>query len=53
MSLTLENSISLGWIHIFSSTSILAVSFIFDFIQQSKLLIEKLKKAFQGPKVEE
>ncbi|CAK74085.1 unnamed protein product (macronuclear) [Paramecium tetraurelia] len=53
MSLTLENSISLGWLHILTSTSILAVSFIFDFIQQSKLVLEKLRKAFQGPKVEE
>ncbi|CAD8082958.1 unnamed protein product [Paramecium sonneborni] len=53
LSLTLENSINLGWIHIFTSTSILAVSFIFDFIQQSKILIDKLKKLIQGPQVED
>ncbi|CAD8085417.1 unnamed protein product [Paramecium sonneborni] len=49
LSLNLENLINLGWIHIFASTSILAVSFIFDFIQQSKIVLGKLKKLIQGP----
>ncbi|CAD8079160.1 unnamed protein product [Paramecium primaurelia] len=48
LDLTLQQCISLGWVHIFTSTMILAISLIFDLIQQLKLLIKKLKPRLSG-----
>ncbi|CAK82971.1 unnamed protein product (macronuclear) [Paramecium tetraurelia] len=53
LELTLQQCINIGWVHIFTSTMILAISLIFDLIQQMKLLIQKLKPRFGHQSLQE